>query len=173
MRYLILFLALVMQPVWAETRDPGNYFFDPKLGDFQAELATAKHEGKAAIMLFFEMDDCPFCARMKATVLNQADVQDYYRKHFLLFPVDTKGDAPMTDFKGKETKEKDFAFEHRVRATPVIAFFDLDGNLIVRYTGPTKDKDDFLLLGRYVVDGAYKQMPFIKYKQQAQVAARP
>lgn len=173
MRYLILFLALVMQPVWAETRDPGNYFFDPKLGDFQAELATAKHEGKAAIMLFFEMDDCPFCARMKATVLNQADVQDYYRKHFLLFPVDTKGDAPMTDFKGKETKEKDFAFENRVRATPVIAFFDLEGNLIVRYTGPTKDKDDFLLLGRYVVDGAYKQMPFIKYKQQAQVAARP
>jgi thioredoxin-related protein len=173
MRYLILFLALVMQPVWAETRDPGNYFFDPKLGDFQAELATAKHEGKAAIMLFFEMDDCPFCARMKATVLNQADVQDYYHKHFLLFPVDTKGDAQMTDFKGKETKEKDFAFEHRVRATPVIAFFDLEGNLIVRYTGPTKDKDDFLLLGRYVVDGAYKQMPFIKYKQQAQVAARP
>ena len=173
MRYLILFLALVMQPVWAETRDPGNYFFDPKLGDFQAELATAKHEGKAAIMLFFEMDDCPFCARMKATVLNQADVQDYYRKHFLLFPVDTKGDAPMTDFKGKETKEKDFAFENRVRATPVIAFFDLEGNLIVRYTGPTKDKDDFLLLGRYVVDGAYRQMPFIKYKQQAQVAARP
>jgi thioredoxin-related protein len=172
MRYVILLLVLVLQPVWAETRDPGNYFFDPKLGDFQAELATAKHQGKSGIMLFFEMDDCPFCARMKATVLNQTDVQDYYHKHFLLFPIDTKGDVPMTDFKGKDTKEKDFAFDNRVRATPVIAFFDLDGNLIVRYTGPTKDKNDFLLLGRYVVDGAYKQMPFIKYKQQANVAAR-
>ena len=79
----------------------------------------------------------------------------------------------MTDFKGKDTTEKDFAFENRVRATPVIAFFDLNGNLIVRYTGPTKDKNDFLLLGRYVVDGAYKQMPFIKYRQQAQVADKP
>jgi thioredoxin-related protein len=172
-RYLILLLALVLQPVGAETRDPGNYFFEPKLGDFQAELATAKHDGKAAIMLFFEMDDCPFCARMKATVLNQADVQAYYRKHFLLFPVDTKGDVLMTDFRGKETKEKDFAFENRVRATPVIAFFDLNGNLIVRYTGPTKDKNEFLLLGRYVVEGAYRQMPFIKYKQQAQISYRP
>jgi thioredoxin-related protein len=173
MRYLIFLIAFVMQPVWAETRDPGNNFFDPKLGDFQAELATAKQEGKAAVMLFFEMDDCPFCARMKATVLNQPDVQDYYHKHFLLYPVDTKGGVPMTDFRGRTTTEKDFAFDNRVRATPVIAFFDLDGNLIVRHTGPTKDKDEFLLLGRYVVEGAYKQMPFIKYKQQALTTAKP
>lgn len=173
MAYLILLIALLAQPAWAVAMDPDKYFFDPKLGDFKAELATARVEGKTAIMLFFEMDDCPFCARMKATVLNQADVQEYFHKHFLLFPIDTRGDVPMTDFRGHEIKEKDFAFENRVRATPVIAFFDLDGNLIVRHTGPTRDKDDFLLLGRYVVERAYKQMPFIKYKQQAQAAAKP
>jgi thioredoxin-related protein len=173
MRYLILILAMLFQPVWAESRDPGKYFFDPKLGDFKAELDTAKRENKVAVMVFFEMDDCPFCARMKATVLNQSDVQDYFHQHFLLFPVDTKGDVPMTDFKSRETREKDFAFDNRVRATPVIAFFDLEGNLVVRHTGPTRDKDDFLLLGRYVADGAYRQMPFIKYKQQVSPATQP
>lgn len=173
MRYLILALALLVSSAWAENRDPDSYFFNPKLGDFRAELATARKDGKTGVMLFFEMDDCPFCARMKATILNQPDVQDYYRKHFLIFPLDTKGDSPMTDFKGRETREKDFAFENRVRATPVIAFFDLDGKLIVRHTGPTKNKDEFLLLGRYVVDGFYRQMPFVKYKQQVQATLGP
>jgi thioredoxin-related protein len=172
-RYLILAFALLVSSAWAETRDPGTYFFNSKLGDFQAELATARQDGKTAVMLFFEMDDCPFCARMKAAILNQSDVQDYYRKHFLIFPLDTKGDVPMTDFNGRETREKDFAFENRVRATPVIAFFDLDGKLIVRHTGPTKDKDEFLLLGRYVVEGAYRQMPFVRYKQQVQATPSP
>ncbi len=172
-RYLILVFTLLMSPAWGETRDPGSHFFNPKLGDFKAELANAREDHKTAVMLFFEMDDCPFCARMKATVLNQADVQDYYRKHFLIFALDTKGDSPMTDFKGRETREKDFAFDNRVRATPVIAFFDLDGNLVVRHTGPTKDKDEFLLLGRYVVEGAYKQMPFVKYKQMIQATHYP
>jgi thioredoxin-related protein len=171
-RLMFVVLLLLAQPLWAQTRDPGQYFFDPKLGDFHAELAHARQEGKAGVMLFFEMADCPFCARMKATVLNQTDVQAYYRKHFLLFPVDTKGDLPMTDFKGKDTVEKDFAFQNRVRATPVIAFFDLDGNLVTRYTGATRDKEEFLLLGKYVVEGAYKQMPFIKYRQQAESKAR-
>ncbi len=116
-------------------------------------------------MLFFEMDDCPFCERMKVTILNQSEVQDYYRKHFLVFPIDTQGDVPMTDFKGNETVEKAFALQQRVRATPVIMFFDLEGSPVARHTGPSKDKDDFLMLGRYVVEGAYRQMPFERYKK--------
>ena len=39
-----------------------------------------------------------------------------------------------------------FALQQRVRATPVIMFFDLEGNPVARHTGPTKDKDDFMLL---------------------------
>jgi thioredoxin-related protein len=159
---LLLFFPLVSL---AEVRDPEKHFFDPMLGNFQEELAAAKQQGKKGIMLFFELDDCPFCARMKATVLNQSDVQDFYHKHFLIFPIDIEGDVPMTDFKGRETIEKAYALENRVRATPVIMFFDLEGNQVARFTGATKNKDDFLMLGRYVVDGAYKQMPFERYKK--------
>ncbi len=164
-RWLIGMLLCLPLVAVAEVRDPGKHFFDPKLGDFQEELVAAKQQGKQGIMLFFEMDDCPFCARMKNTILNQSEVQDFYRKHFLLFPVDTQGDVPMTDFKGHETVEKAFALKQRVRATPVIMFFDLEGNPVARHTGPSKDKDDFLLLGRYVIEGAYTQMPYERYKK--------
>lgn len=162
---LIAFVMLIALPAGAETRDPGNYFFQPKFGDFQAELATARQQGKKGIFLFFEMDDCPFCARMKTTILNQPDVQDAYRAQFLIYPIDVNGDTQMTDFQGKATTEKAFAFENRVRATPTLLFFDLDGKLVTRFTGPARDKAEFLLLGKYVADGAYLGQPFAKYKQ--------
>lgn len=166
MRQLFIAIFLLLStPLWAETRDPGNHFFQPKFGDLQADLDIARQQGKKGIFLFFEMDDCPFCERMKTTILNQPEVQEAFRAQFLLYPIDVNGDTQMVDFQGKETTEKAFAFSHRVRATPTMLFFDLDGKLIARHTGPTKNKDEFLLLGKYVADGAYATEPFAKYKQ--------
>lgn len=164
-RWLLGFLLLLPLVAFAEVRDPEKHFFDPKLGDFKEELAVAKQQGKQAVMLFFEMDDCPFCERMRTTILNQSDVQDAYRAKFLLFPIDVNGDTQMTDFQGGHTTEKAFSIAHRVRATPTLLFFDLDGKLVARYTGPTKDKGELLLLGQYVAEGAYATQPFTRYKQ--------
>jgi thioredoxin-related protein len=162
-----LMLCLFAATGWAETRDVQQHFFNQHLGDLKAELETAKQEGKQGILLMFEMDDCPFCHRMKQTILNQSEVQDYYRKHFLIFSVDTEGANALVEFSGKESTEKKFALDHRVRATPVFLFFDLAGQPLTRFTGAAKDKKEFMALGRYVVEGAYKDMPFAKYKQRA------
>ena len=53
-----------------------------------------------------------------------------------------------------------------VRATPVMAFYDLDGRQVVRYTGATKDKEEFLLLTDYAAKGLYKEMRFTRYKRE-------
>ena len=72
----------------------------------------------------------------------------------------------ISDFKGQPIKEKDFAFRHfKVRATPVFAFFDLDGNLLTRFTGATNSADEFMWLGEFVVDGHYKSTNFSRYKR--------
>lgn len=163
-----LFASLFLSvPLHAEVRDPQSHFFNPKLGDFADELNVARGEGKLGVLIMFEMEDCPFCARMKGSVLNQSEVQDWYRKHFLIFSVDVKGDAPMTDFKGQSTTEKAFALAQRARATPAFMFFDLEGQRVARYDGATRDAAEFMLLGRYVREAAYKRMPFNVYKQQA------
>lgn len=143
-------------------------FFDENFGNLQEELATAKAEGKDGVFLFFEMDDCPFCHKMKTTVFNQPQVREYFKRHFRILSIDIEGDIELVDFKGRTTTQKKFAFEeYRVRATPVMAFFDLEGNLAVKYTGPTRDAQEFLLLGEYVVSQAYKQpgMNFTVYKR--------
>lgn len=160
-------LLLAMGAAQAEaTRDPGRYFFDQTFGDLGEELRLARDEGKQGILLMFEMDECPFCHRMKTTVLNQPAVQDYFKAHFLIFSMDVEGDVEVTTFGGESMPQKDFALKgYRVRATPVFAFFDLDGNLVTRYTGATRDAEEFMLLGRYVVEGAYKDSTFTKYKR--------
>ena len=159
-----------MSTSWAENvnvRDPYKYFFNETWGDLPEELNNAKQNGKKAILIFFEMDECPFCHYMKKNVLNQPKVQDYFRKHFLSFPVDIEGDVEMVNLKGKTTKQKDFAFkEHRVRATPVIAFFDMNGKRIHRHTGKTSGVDEFMWMGEYIVSDTYKKMSFSRYKRQ-------
>jgi thioredoxin-related protein len=147
-------------------------FFDETFGDFSEELKHAQEEGKAGVFIFFEMDECPFCHRMKTTVLNQQRVIDYFKQNFLAFPVDIEGDVEITDFHGVAMPMKDFAFKQfRVRATPVLAFFDTKGNLVARYTGATADADEFLLLGEYVVTGAYRNSNFTSYKREKRKAS--
>ena len=148
-------------------RDPYEFFFKTTFGDFTEELETAREEGKKAVMLFFELDECPFCHYMKNTVLNQPEVQEYYRKNFAPFVIDIEGAVQITDFKGRDMPMKDFAFKlNRVRATPVIAFYDLEGERIVRFIGKTSGVEEFMQLGKFVADGAYKKMRFTKYKRE-------
>ena len=40
-------------------------FFDETFGDFTEELTHAREQGKVGVFVFFEMDECPFCHRMK------------------------------------------------------------------------------------------------------------
>ena len=172
---ICLFLGLVLRELFApsailgadNTRDPYKYFFENSFGDYAEELARAKKEGKKALMLFFELDECPFCHRMKETVLNQVEVQEYFRKHFMMIAVDVEGQTDVVSFQNQNKIAKDFAEkDFRVRATPVFVFVDLDGKPIARFTGATSGVEEFLLFGEYVADGHYKSETFVKYKRQ-------
>jgi thioredoxin-related protein len=160
-------LCFLSAAVLAGARDPEQYFFDQTFGDFSEELTHAREQGKVGILLMFEMDECPFCHRMKTTVLNQPEIQDYFKEHFLIFPVDIEGDVEITDFSGESVSQKDFALKQfRVRATPVFGFFDLDGKLVARYTGATRNAEEFRWLGEYVVEAAYIRTSFTRYKRE-------
>ena len=166
-KILLLISFMLVSQVNASPRDPYKFFFNETWGDFKEELANAKEQGKKGILIFFEMDECPFCHYMKKNVLNQPEVQDYYRKHFLNFSVDIEGDVEMVNLKGKATRQKDFAFkEFRVRATPVIMIIGLDGKPLHRHTGKTAGVDEFMLMGKYIVDGHHKKTSFTRFKRK-------
>ena len=162
---LVFVIGTVLQ-VQAEIRDPEEHFFHQSFGDLQEEAEIAKEEGQVSILVMFELNDCPWCDRMKNMILNQSEVQDYYRKHFRILMMNVEGDNLIVDFDGEEIAEKDFALKHnRIRATPVFLFLDLEGTRIARYTGAAKDVEEFLLLGEYVSNGHYEETNFVKFKR--------
>ncbi|MBS4097345.1 MAG: thioredoxin family protein [Sulfuricella sp.] len=166
---LPILLLLCSAVVQAETRNPDGYFFEQTFGDFKAELENARKNGQSGALVMFEMEGCPYCRKMRETVLSQAEVQDWYRKHFVIFSVDVKGDTPLVDFNGANVTEKAFAARFNVKYTPLFQFFDLDGKPTASFTGVTKGGvKEFLALGRWVVEGAYAKDSFADYKKAYQ-----
>lgn len=166
-RMIMVSFMLLSLPVAADVRDAEEFFFSQSFGDFSEELESARAAGKKGVLIMFELDECPFCHRMRTTVLSQSKVQDYFREYFSIFHVDIEGDVEITDFSGNTITEKDFAFKiNRVRATPVFAFYDLSGKRVTRYTGATSGVEEFMLLGKYVVDEVYRTMSFNRYKKE-------
>jgi thioredoxin-related protein len=163
---LIITGLLTVIPVFsADTRDADQHFFIPNTGDLKAETGDARGSGKKAILLMFEQEGCPGCLYMKRNVLNRVDVQEFYRKRFLNFSVDIFGAVPLRDFTGRDFTEKSYAQALHITGTPTFAFYDLDGNEIIRIVGPVKDAAEFLLLGEFIASGAYRSSKFAEYKQ--------
>jgi len=148
------------------SRNAMVYFFHASFNNLQEELEIAVDDNKSGVFIMFSDKDCPWCEKMKVTIMNQVVVQDYYRKHFQVLSIDVRGDTRIIDFDGKEILEKDFAFKrHRVRATPVVMFFDTKGKKTMRYTGIVRNVEEFLWLAEFVVSESYKTTNFTKYKR--------
>ncbi|OUD13218.1 thioredoxin family protein [Thioflexithrix psekupsensis] len=145
--------------------EASHAFFDSTFGDLQEELSHVKEEQKAGILLFFEMENCPFCQRMRETALIDPKAQTFYRQHFKSFAVDILSDVELTDFDGTTMTQKAFAQQHRVRVTPVVIFYDAQGQTLYRHSGIITDSQEFIWLGEYVVMGGYKKENFATFKQ--------
>jgi thioredoxin-related protein len=157
--FAILFWAVPALLQASTPRDPYQFFFEQSLGDLSEELEIAREEGKQGVFLFFEMDECPFCHRMKQTVLNQPEVQEYFKQHFHSLSIDVEGDIDIVDFEGSDTTQKEFARQNRVRATPLLAF-------------APSGVEEFIWMGEYIVDQVYLQkddsggkIRFTRYKK--------
>lgn len=178
--HLILLTSLAIFSVTSTTAKEtkiSSYtnFFDETLNDMQEESDIAKEENKKGILIMFEMDECPFCKRMKKTVLNRVEVQHYFKENFRVLSVDIEGDLELTDFDGKDTTQKEFSLkQHRVRATPVFQFFNVDGKPLKngRLTGAVKNADEFMMLGQFIAENNNEKLSFSKYKRNQKKASK-
>ncbi len=132
--------------------------------DIPGEVAAAAEEGKRLVIMF-QQTGCPYCAKMRARVFPDPKVVDFYSKHFVLIYSNIRGDLPVVAPDGKEMTEKELARKLRVRATPVIMFFDKDGGEALKVTG-FLDAERFNKAGQFVLDGGSKnKTSFYRYLQ--------
>ena len=79
--------------------------------------------------------------------------------------MNVESDNLVADLDGTEYTEKDYAVEVvQVRASPEFVFFDLDGNIVFRFPGVTKDANEFMLIGEYMSEGHYQTTEFVNFK---------
>jgi thioredoxin-related protein len=163
---LLLCVAATMLPqqvAAAETRDPREFFFAQSFGDLPEELAEARAAGKLGLLLFFEQEGCPYCERMLKTVLNQPDVQDWYRERFVSIAVDINGDVELRDVDGITLPSKVFAEHRRVKTTPTLSFIDLGGAEIYRRVTMVSGPAEFMMMGQYIAEGRYTDTAWKDY----------
>ena len=174
--FRVVFLSSILPALMAlssQANAAKDVFFDESFGNYQEELEVAKEAGKKGIFMFFHMEECPFCHRMRSTIMTEPDVVSLYKDNFLTFMFDIEGSHAVVDFDGTESTGQALAEnKYRVRATPVMMIFDTEGKPLVKYTGPTRTKEEFKWLAEYVIDGSYKTQPFTAYKRARKSAAR-
>ena len=140
-------------------------FFDPSLGELNVELRHAMAAGKSALMIMFGSEKCPYCRRMRATVFRDAEVVDYFNRHFAKVEVDVLGAVDIIDFSGNVSTEKAFATRLGIVATPTFVFFDGEGHSVMRYSGAL-ERREFLLMGRFVAEGHYMRERFDDFRKR-------
>jgi thioredoxin-related protein len=137
-------------------------FFDLSEDDLQEDLKVAKEEGKKGIMLFFTMENCPYCERMKKHTFSDERVITLIKDNFLVFEIDIYGSIEIKDFDGEKSTHKEFAEISGAYATPTISFFDLNGKNLVTQVGMLNEVQ-MLIMGDYIINGHYKESEFIPY----------
>jgi thioredoxin-related protein len=147
----------------AGPRDPREFFFAQSFGDLPEELAEAREAGKLGLLLFFEQEGCPYCERMLKTILNQPEVQDWYRERFVSIAVDINGDVELTDVDGITLPSKVFAAHRRVTTTPTISFIDLSGAEVHRRVTMVSGVGEFMMMGQYIAEGRYTDTSWKDY----------
>lgn len=155
--------AFSQQAKEAEIRDPREFFFTQSFGDLPEELAEAREAGKLGLLLFFEQEGCPYCERMMQTILNQPEVQDWYRERFVSITVDINGDVEITDIDGITLPSKVFAGHRRVKTTPTISFIDLSGAEVYRRVAMVSGTREFMMMGQYIAEGRYTDTTWKEY----------
>lgn len=135
--------------------------------DYPGEIEAAREEGKR-LVLFFHQPGCPYCDKMRTRVHPDPKVRAYFDKNFVMIESNIKGNLDVVMPDGTPGNEVEFGRKMRVRATPVFAFYDLEGKLALKTVG-FLDVDRFVQAGQYVVDGVYKTgKSYFRYVQDSQ-----
>jgi thioredoxin-related protein len=155
-KILLSFLLIFNISVYASD------FFDLSEDDLKEDLKVAKEDGKKGIMLFFTMENCPYCERMKKHTFADEKVISLIKDNFLVFEIDIYGSIEIKDFDGEKSTHKEFAEISGAYATPTVSFFDLNGKNLVTQVGMLNETQ-MLIMGDYVINGHYKESEFIPY----------
>ena len=146
MKYLLISLFILFS----------NLFANEQIINFD----TIKKEGKQT-MIFFHMNHCSYCERMKNQTLQDEDIKESIKKHFLLIDINISNQYRII-FNNKTYTTKKFTDELDVAFFPTILFLDTENEITYKARGyRTIEKFEHIL--NYMRTKSYEEMSFFEY----------
>jgi len=93
--------------------------------DMREDLTEANAEGKR-LLIIFEQRGCIYCKEVHEVVLQDPEVRDYVKEHFMVVQYNLHGSEEVTDTDGEVLTEKGAARKWRLLFTPTILFMPED-----------------------------------------------
>jgi len=129
-----------------------------EIGEDAAEAGAAdKH-----LMLFFQLDACPYCHRMLVESFEADPNMGYIQRHFDVIAINVKGDREVVFNEQITVREKELARILKVRGTPAILFLDSQNQPVARVNG-YRAPPRFRKVLEYVTSKAYQESTLTDY----------
>ena len=128
------------------------------------DVDEATEEGRH-VLLFFQLNGCPYCDRMLTESFETAPVSNYIQEHFDSIAINVRGDRDIAFNEEISVTEKELSELLKVRATPAILFLDANNKTVARvngYRAPAR----FEKVLNYVQSKAYENSSLAEYLDQ-------
>jgi len=148
--YLRVLLACVVwafvlsQGLAAETTSRGSIvggvahqapgWFKESFLEIADDVDEASEAGKH-VLLFFQLNACPYCDRMLQESFEAEGMSDYIQQHFDSIAINVRGDREIAFNDEISVSEKELSEILKVRATPAIMFLNENNEPVVRVDG--------------------------------------
>ncbi|MBL7002462.1 MAG: thioredoxin fold domain-containing protein [Gammaproteobacteria bacterium] len=141
---VIAFYLLFGMNLHAETVKPGQIiggvehaapdWFKESFLEIAEDVEEATEEGKH-VLLFFQLNGCPYCDRMLKESFETSPYADYIQQKFDVIAVNVRGDREIAFNEEVNVTEKTLSEMLNVRATPAIVLLNEDNKTVVRVNG--------------------------------------
>jgi thioredoxin-related protein len=129
--------------------------------DIAADAQESAESGRH-VLLFLQMEECPYCATMLQESFIDSDYVGYIRDNFDCIELDVKGDRLVDMNEEVSLPEKELAEMLQVRYTPTVIFLDETGQPVLRLDG-YRSAIGFKHALDYVKARAYENMDLASY----------
>lgn len=130
--------------------------------DITEDAKEASHNNKH-LMLFLDLDGCPYCDKMlKESFISKNRTSDFIKAHFDVINMRITGKREISWDKNTTFTEKEFAKKLQIYFTPTILFLDGNKSIVTRIDG-YRSPINFLNILEYVNSKYYEKMPISEY----------
>jgi len=142
---------------------PVPHWFKESFLEIADDVDEATEAGKH-VMLFFELNGCPYCDRMLTESFEAEPLSSYIQANFDVIAVNIQGDRQIAFNADISVSEKQLSDILKVYSTPALIFLDQDNKTIVRVNG-YRAPERFRQVLDFVATRAYRNSSLADYLQ--------